>query len=176
MSILTNGIKLENAILKSDEILGAGYAIPGTLITPTYIVIHNSGLWDMTARELHLLQKNDNENCTREASWHFSVDHNEIIQSIDTNWMAWNTASSIGHKETIGIEICQFRDESIQRIVEDNAIALVHEIAKIHNFNLHNCIKKHQDYSGKFCPEVILSRPNGWNEFLTRIYNYIPSF
>jgi len=85
--------------------------------------------------------------------------------------MAWNTASSIGHKETIAIEICQFRDEKTQRIIEDNAIALIHEVARIYNFDVHNCIKKHEDYSGKFCPEVILARPNGWKDFLERIYN-----
>lgn len=172
MTIIKNQLKLGNATVISDDILKAGKVVPGTVISPKYIVIHNTELWDIPAIDYHESLKTQNTIGERIASWHFTVDDKEIIQSVDTNWMTWNTSHMSGHLETVAIEICKFTDDWRQKLAEDNTIALIHYLAKLHKLNIKSCLRKHQDYTGKFCPQIILSRSNGWDEFLNKVYTY----
>lgn len=167
MAIIKHGSKLNKATVYSNDILGKGTAIPNTAITPTEIAIHNTGNYDVPSVNYHKSLKSENSKPNgREASWHFSVCDKEIHQSINTNRKAWHVGS--GNSKAIGIEICMFKDANRQKIAEDNAIALVKELMRIHNIPLAN-VKMHKDYTGKYCPEVILKRDGNLNKFKDRI-------
>jgi N-acetylmuramoyl-L-alanine amidase len=172
MAVIKNGITLGKAKVIVD-ILPKGKVVTGDKNSDTSITIHNTGNWDVPAENFNRAIHNNNKGVGREASWHFTVDDKEIYQHIDTNGEAWHTGVGVrGNETSIGIEICMFKDEKRQKQAEDNAIALVHELFRlIPKLNV-NTVRTHQSWSGKFCPMVILSRPNGWNDFVARIKAY----
>lgn len=167
MAIIKHGSTLNKAKVYSNDILGKGSAIPDTRITPSEIAVHNTGNWDVPSVNYHKSLKRENALPNgREASWHFSVCDKEIHQSIDTNKKAWAVGS--GNSVAISIEICMFKDANRQKVAEDNAIALIKELMRIHNIPLSK-VKMHKDYTGKYCPEVILKRDGGLSKFKDRI-------
>lgn len=167
MTIIKNGITLHKAKVISNDLRGKGTACPNTSITPTEIAVHNTGNWDVPSNNYHRSLKNANNDPNgRKASWHFSVDDKEIYQEIDTNKKAWHVGNANGY--VIGIEICMFKDKNRQKIAEDNAIALIKELMKIHNIPLSK-VKMHKDYTGKYCPQVILDRDGSLVKFKDRI-------
>lgn len=139
----------------------------------TSITIHNTGNWEVPAENFNRAIANNNKGEGREASWHFTVDDKEIYQHIDTAHEAWHTGvGAKGNETSIGIEITMWKNEAKQKKAEDNAIALVrHLMANIKQIGYED-IKTHQMWSGKYCPYVILSRPNGWNLFMQRVRAY----
>ncbi len=175
MSILKHDTKLGCATIVSNDILGIGKVVPGDIFFPKFIVIDNSDILDMTAMDLHNTQKLQNKLGEKQNSWHFSVDDKNIVQSIDSYWLTLNTGNPLDDRESISIKICQFKDKARAKLAEYNVIALIHELAKVHVLDVINCIKKHEDYSCKSQPEVILSSENSWSEFLERVYHYDPN-
>lgn len=150
--------------------LGKGVVWTGATITPTEIAIHNTGLWDVPAKNFHSSQKQNNLGTGREASWHFTVDDVAIYQHNPINWKAWHVGSA-GNKVAIAIEICMFKDATRQKIAEDNAIALAKELMKMYNISLSK-VKMHKDYTGKHCPQVIIDRDGNLEKFKNRIANF----
>lgn len=170
MAKITHGKILNKAKVYSNDLLGKGASIPYTTITPTEIAVHNTGNWDVPSVNYHKSLKRENGLPNgREASWHFSVDDKEIHQSIDTSKKAWHVGS--GNSKAIGIEICMFKDANKQKLAEDNAIALIRELMKIHNIPVSK-VKMHKDYTGKYCPQVILDRDGNLEKFKKRVSNY----
>lgn len=169
MAKITNGKKLNKATVIT-KLLPKGYCVPNTSITPTEIAVHNTGNWNTAAKNYFIcLERYNRENPNWEASYHFVVDDKEIYQVIDTNKKAWHVGS--GNSKSIGVEICMFKDAAKQKDAEDNAIALIKELMKIHNISLSK-IKMHKDYTGKHCPQVIIDRDGNLNKFKTRIENW----
>lgn len=167
MAILKHGMKLNKATVYSNDILGKGSAIPNTAIKPTEIAIHNTGNWDVPSNNYHRSLKRENGLANgRQASWHFSVDEKEIWQSVDTARKVWAVGN--GNSYTISIEICMFKDKNKQKLAEDNAIALVKELQRIYKIPTSK-VKMHKDYTGKYCPQVILDRDGNLNKFRQRI-------
>ena len=96
---------------------------------------------------------------------HFFVDWDSITQILPINEVSYNAGDRLGdgNYATISIEIC-----------ENAKIDIAEENAKKLNASLiltwpHFKVFKHQDWSGKFCPRVILSRTNGWARFVEDI-------
>ena len=172
MAIIQHGKTLNKAKVYSNEILPKGRCIPNTVLNPTEIAIHNTGNWGVPSVNYHKSLKRANQDPTsREASWHFAVDDKEIYQHIDTCKKAWHVGG--GNSKAIGIEICMFKDAARQKLAEDNAIALVRELMKIHNIPISK-VKMHKDYTGKICPQVIIERDGNLEKFKKRIANYKP--
>lgn len=171
--ILKHGSTIGNAKVTVD-LLPKGSVSTQTKNSETSVTIHNTGVWDVPAenfnRSIHSVNKNP---FGRQASWHFAVDDKELFQHIDTAHESWNTGvGDRGNETTISIEICMFKDASRQKKAEDNAIALVrHLMANNKKIGFDNIVT-HQYWSGKYCPYVILSRPNGWNNFMQRVRAY----
>lgn len=67
---------------------------------------------------------------------------------------------------SMNIEICEDGDHAK---AEKNAQVLAAALLKTYPGSM---IFKHQDWSGKFCPRVILNR-NGWGAFVTGIYDLL---
>ena len=93
----------------------------------------------------------DNKSNTREASWHYVVDENTIIQAIEDNEEAWHCSVTEGNRHSISIEICESGNR--KKAVENAAYLTV---LKMKQYGLSiSDIKQHFDWSGKNCPRIL---------------------
>ena len=130
-----------------------------------FIVVHNTAN-DANARNevAYMIRNND------KVSFHYAVDDKEIVQGIPENRNAWHAgdgASGPGNRKGIGIEICYSKSGG-QRFIEAEKLA-----AKFIAYKLKekgwgiDRVKKHQDFSGKYCPHRTLDM--GWQRFLDMV-------
>jgi N-acetylmuramoyl-L-alanine amidase CwlA len=134
-------------------------------MTPEFIVVHNTANDASAANEVAYMIRNDNI-----VSFHYAVDDKEIVQGIPENRNAWHAgdgASGPGNRKGIGIEICYSKSGG-QRFIEAEKLA-----AKFIAYKLKekgwgiDRVKKHQDFSGKYCPHRTLDM--GWQRFLDMV-------
>lgn len=103
-------------------------------------------------------------------SFHIAVDDKEAIQGIPFNRNAWHAGdggSGTGNRKYIAIEICYSKSGGTRFTnAEKNAAKLTAQLLKKYGWNINN-VKKHQDFSGKYCPHRTLDL--GWQRFLNMI-------
>lgn len=171
---IVNGIIQDNSIdgipVKRNIVDPKGLKNVRTLIKMSQtigITYHNTGNSAPTAGdEAHAKWLQNVENADKEyVSVHFFVDENSITQTVPIDEVTYHAGDGKGNGnyKTISIEICE--NANIQK-AEENAQKLGAALRK--TFNGLN-IYKHQDWNGKFCPHVILSR-GGWDKFKNDIY------
>lgn len=138
---------------------------PRIAMNPKYITIHTTANTSKGANALaHAnLQYKGN---SRTASWHFTVDQNEIYQSIPTNEVGWHAGdgNGPGNRQSIGIEICVNSDGDFEK-AKSNAVWLINYLMDKHNIPISNVVP-HKHWSGKDCPHEILPY---WNSFINQI-------
>lgn len=112
------------------------------------------------------LQANGN---SRQASWHWTADDKEAIQSFTHDYQCWAAGSTKGNNEAIHIEMCVNADGDYVRTVQNTA-ALVAKILKEENLTI-NDVVQHNYYSGKNCPSKMrsTSAPIPWSSFLQMV-------
>ena len=129
----------------------------------------------------------------RNASAHYFVDENEIIQSVKDSDMAWHCgAKSYKHPKcrndnSIGVEMCSEKDDKGQYYIneqtQNTAIKLIKVLMEKYNIPLENVLR-HYDVTGKICPEPFVRNQVQWLDFKKKlsekkkegaemIYNYI---
>ena len=134
-------------------------------MNPRYITIHNTANDASAANEVSYMINNNNE-----VSFHYAVDNKEAIQAIPENRNAWHAGdggSGTGNRYSIGIEICYSKsggDRFIQ--AEKNAAYLTAKLLKKYGWGIDK-VKKHQDWSGKYCPHRTLDM--GWTRFINMV-------
>lgn len=113
-----------------------------------------------------LLQANGN---SRQASWHWTVDDKEAVQSFTHDYQCWAAGSTKGNNEAIHIEMCVNADGDYVRTVQ-NTVALVAKILKDEMLTI-NDVVQHNYYSGKNCPSKMrsTSAPISWSSFLQMV-------
>ena len=126
-----------------------------------FIVVHNTAN-DATARnEIAYMIKNDNQ-----VSFHYAIDDKEIVQGIPENRNAWHAGdggSGEGNRKGLSVEICYSKSGG-QRFIDAEKLS-----ARFIAFKLNekgwgiDKVKKHQDFSGKYCPHRTLDM--GWQRF-----------
>ena len=130
-----------------------------------FIVVHNTANDASARNEVAYMNRNNDK-----VSFHYAIDDKEIIQGIPENRNAWHAgdgANGQGNRKGIGIEICYSKSGG-QRFIEAEKLA-----AKFIAFKLKekgwgiNRVKKHQDFSGKYCPHRTLDM--GWQRFLDMV-------
>lgn len=125
---------------------------PGGDYDKLLITIHSTANPNSTARnERDWL---DNPTNTREVSWHYVVDENEIIQAIPDNEEAWHCGSRNGNRFSIGIEICESGDrrKTLERAAAFTAM-------KLRELGLDtDAVVRHMDWSGKDCPRILINK------------------
>ena len=154
-----------------------------------YIVVH------YTANNGDRAQGNGNyfSQPNRNASAHYFVDENEIIQSVKDSDMAWHCgAKSYKHSKcrndnSIGIEMCSKKDDKGQYYIneqtQNTAIKLIKVLMEKYNIPIENVLR-HYDVTGKMCPEPFVRNQIQWLDFKNKlseekkegtemIYNYI---
>lgn len=93
-------------------------------LEPTCITIHNTGNYDMTARELFDYLNNE---CLTSQGCHFLVDDKEIIEVMPLNWKTYHTGKGEDYafNNSIAIEICSNLDDELYLKGQENAIRLI---------------------------------------------------
>jgi len=129
-----------------------------------FIVVHNTAN-DASARNeiAYMIRNND------KVSFHYAIDDKEIVQGIPEDRNAWHAGdgNGPGNRKGIGIEICYSKSGG-QRFIEAEKLA-----AKFIAYKLKekgwgiDKVKKHQDFSGKYCPHRTLDM--GWQRFLDMV-------
>jgi hypothetical protein len=107
---------------------------------------------------------------SRTASWHYTVDDHEAVQSYDDRarcMHAGDGATGTGNTRSIGIEICVNADGDYAQAVR-NAAALVKILMARHGIPADRVVQ-HNHWSGKNCPSRMRSTPGAWEAFQTTI-------
>ncbi len=129
----------------------------------------------------------------RNASAHYFVDENEIVQSVKDTDTAWHCgAKSYKHPKcrngnSIGVEMCSKKDDKGQYYIneqtQNTAVELIKVLMEKYNIPLENVLR-HYDVTGKICPEPFVRNQVQWLDFKKKlsekkkegaemIYNYI---
>ena len=134
-------------------------------MVPEFIVVHNTANDASARNEVAYMIRNNNQ-----VSFHYAIDDKEIIQGILENRNAWHAgdgANGQGNRKGLSIEICYSKSGG-QRFIEAEKLA-----AKFIAYKLKekgwgiDKVKKHQDFSGKYCPHRTLDM--GWQRFLDMV-------
>ena len=132
---------------------------------PKGICVHNTANDAPAKNEISYMKSND-----MEVSFHVAIDDVEAIQGIPFNRNAWacgDGANGEGNRNYIQIEICYSKSGGIKFAnAEKRAAKEIAALLKQYGWTINN-VKKHQDFSNKYCPHRTLD--NGWKRFLTMI-------
>lgn len=133
-----------------------------------YIVIHETANTrpGANANAHARLQASGN---SRQASWHYTVDDKEIVQSFDDNAQCWHAGNRYYNENSIGIEMCVNEDGNFKKAV-DNAVKLTKYLMNKYNIPASNVIQ-HNQASGKNCPRYLRSGEKGvsWDDFIAKL-------
>lgn len=138
-------------------------------MTPEYITIHNTYNDASAMAEISYMLGND-----MKTSFHVAIDNERVVTGIPFNRNAWHSGdgrNGTGNRKSIGIEICYSKsggerfDEAEELCAEYVAMLL-----KQYGWGIDR-VKKHQDWSGKYCPHRTLDY--GWERFLDKIRYYL---
>lgn len=134
-------------------------------MTPIGICVHNTSNDASAANEIAYMTGNN-----LSTSFHYAVDDKEVIQGIPEDRNAFHAgdgASGEGNREFIGLEICYSKSGGERFIqAEKNAAVFIATKLKEYGWDISR-VRKHQDFSGKYCPHRTLDM--GWNRFLDMI-------
>jgi hypothetical protein len=147
----------------------------GTVISPEYIVIHETANKNSGANaQAHWKYWNTNSNAN--SSVHFVVDDHEVVQLAEFEpgkcWRCWHVGDNKGHSKitnsnSIGIEICVNSDGDFEK-ARQNCIELVKWLMPQVKLGSDKVVR-HYDASGKWCPANMLNKPELWNDFILQI-------
>ncbi len=148
-----------------------------------YVTIHNTGMAHPSATAKGL-----NEyihTTTRVASWHFSVDDNEAYQELKVDEVGWHAGDGShkfgdryfnktynswciggGNENSVAIEMCEYKGCNFNKVMRNTA-KLVSDLLIKYDLTP-ACVRQHNDFSGKNCPQVI-REANRWEEMLELI-------
>lgn len=136
-------------------------------MTPEYITVHDTANVSPAKNEINYMISNNNP-----TSFHVAIDENEVIQGVPFNrnvFACGDGAKGTGNRKSISVEICRPKNpnRSLYDQAEENAVYVVARL--LYQFGLGiDRLKKHQDWSEKKCPNLILSEKR-WDSFKNRV-------
>lgn len=136
-------------------------------MSPIGICVHNTANDASAANERNNVNRAENN---AEVSFHIAIDDIESIQLIPFNRNAWHAGdggSGQGNRNHIAIEICYSKSGG-ERFVkaEQRAAKVIAKLLKDYGWGIDR-VKKHQDFSNKYCPHRTLDI--GWSRFINMI-------
>ena len=138
-------------------------------MTPEFVVVHNTANDATAQNEVKYMISNDNQ-----VSFHFAVDDKEIVQGLPLDRNAWacgDGANGKGNRKGIQIEICYSKSGGVRfENAEKNAAKFIAQLLKERGWGIDK-VKKHQDFSNKYCPHRTLDK--GWASFVNMIKDYL---
>lgn len=129
-----------------------------------YITVHNTANDASAENEISYMNNNNNE-----VSYHFAVDDIQAVQGLPLDRNGWHAGdgNGTGNRKSIGIEICYSKSGGSRfEKAEKNTAELVAYLLKERGWGIDR-VKKHQDWSGKYCPHRTLDF--GWDRFIKMI-------
>jgi len=127
--------------------------------------VHNTANDASAANEISYMKSNNNQ-----TSYHYAIDDKEVVLGVPLNRNAWHAGDSngSGNRKHIGIEICYSKSGGARyTAAEENAVNFIASEMKKRGWGIDK-VKKHQDFSGKYCPHRILDEKR-WDSFKARI-------
>ena len=141
-------------------------------MTPKFIVVHNTANDASAVNEIAYMVRND-----LHTSFHYAVDDINVVQGVLESRNSWNAGDGTngnGNRNGIAIEICYSKGGGDRFIkAEQNAVLLIVDILKRYGWGIEQ-VKKHQDFSGKYCPHRTLDM--GWERFLSLVRNKMANY
>lgn len=134
-----------------------------------FIVIHNTDNDASAKNEIAYMQRNDNK-----VSFHIAVDDVEAIQGLPLDRSAYHAGdgNGIGNRKGIAVEICYSLSGGERFLrAQENAAILTALMLIERGWDISH-VKKHQDFSGKYCPKRTMDEL-GWNNFLAKVKDYM---
>lgn len=132
------------------------------------IVVHNTAN-DATARnEVAYMIRNDHQ-----VSFHYAVDDREVVQGLPLNRNAWHAGdgNGAGNRKGIAVEVCYSKSGGVRfDNAERNAAHFIASLLKERYWGIEK-VKKHQDFSKKYCPHRTLDK--GWETFINVVKGYL---
>ena len=135
------------------------------LMKAKFIVVHNTANDASAKNEVAYMIRNNNA-----VSFHYAVDDKEIIQGIPEDRNAFHAGdgrNGKGNRKGLSVEICYSKSGG-KRFIDAEKLT-----AKFIAYKLKekgwgvDKVKKHQDFSGKYCPHRTLDM--GWQRFLNMV-------
>jgi len=130
-----------------------------------FIVVHNTANDASARNEVAYMISNNNQ-----VSFHYAVDDKEIVQGIPENRNAWHAGDGTngqGNRKGLAIEICYSKSGG-NKFIEAEKLAVKFIAYKLNEKGWGvDKVKKHQDFSGKYCPHRTLDM--GWQRFLDMV-------
>ena len=155
---------VKNLVSESKYSVKCPYAM-----TPEFIVVHNTANDASAANEVKYMISNNNQ-----VSFHFAVDDKEVVQGLPLDRNAWacgDGANGKGNRKGIQIEICYSKNGGVRfENAEKNAAKFIAQLLKERGWGVDK-VKKHQDFSNKYCPHRTLDK--GWASFVNMIKDYL---
>ena len=138
-------------------------------MTPEFVVVHNTANDASAQNEVKYMISNNNQ-----VSFHFAVDDKEIVQGLPLDRNAWacgDGGNGKGNRKGIQIEICYSKNGGIRfENAEKNAAKFIAQLLKERGWGVDK-VKKHQDFSNKYCPHRTLDK--GWASFVNMVKDYL---
>ena len=157
-------------IIKQNLVAQDNYSIkcPHSM-TAEFIVVHNTANDATAENEVAYMIRNKNQ-----VSFHYAVDDQEVVQGIPINRNAWacgDGANGKGNRKGIQVEICYSKSGGTRfDQAEKNAAHFIATLLRERGWGIEK-VKKHQDFSNKYCPHRTLDK--GWNGFIQMIKSYL---
>ncbi|WP_082918060.1 N-acetylmuramoyl-L-alanine amidase [Oceanobacillus sp. Castelsardo] len=130
-------------------------------MTAKYITFHNTANDASANNEISYMINNNNQ-----VSYHFAVDDKEVVQGLPLNRNGWHCGdggSGTGNRQSIGVEVCYSKSGGEKyRKAEKLAIKFIAQLLHERGWGVER-VKKHQDWSGKYCPHRVLDEGR-WND------------
>lgn len=133
------------------------------------ICVHNTANKASALSEASYMIRNNNA-----VSFHAVVDDYQVVECIPENRNAFHAGdgrNGNGNRNYYAVEICYSTGDSAKFAqAEKNAAYYIACKLKEHGWGIDK-VKKHQDFSGKYCPHKTLDL--GWQRFLNLIREYL---
>lgn len=136
---------------------------------PQYITVHNTANDASARNEVSYMRRNSSS-----TSYHVAVDDKEVVIAAPFNRNCFHAGDGrygTGNRKTIGIEICYSKSGGARfDAAEDNAARYIASLLKAYGWGI-NRVKRHYDWSRKYCPHRTMDR--GWTRFLNMVRSYM---
>ena len=154
----------QNLVSKENYVIKCPYEM-----TAEWIVVHNTANDASAQNEVAYMINNKNQ-----VSFHYAIDDQEVVQGLPTHRNAWacgDGANGNGNRKGIQVEICYSKSGGGRfDQAEKNAAHFIANLLRERGWGIEK-VKKHQDFSNKYCPHRTLDK--GWNGFIQMIKSYL---
>ena len=156
-------------VFKQNLVASENYSVkcPHSM-TAEFIVVHNTANDATAENEVAYMIRNKNQ-----VSFHYAVDDQEVVQGVPINRNTWHAGdgNGEGNRKGISIEICYSKSGGTRfDQAEKNAAHFIATLLRERQWGIEK-VKKHQDFSNKYCPHRTLDK--GWNGFIQMIKSYL---